>query len=342
MSSELLGCLFGTGDAIGAMAEHNGIVYVTGLTTSAFGGGTFDTSSNACKTTNTSAGIPFTVKGVGTTNVPVTAFVSAIDTTQTTVNANQVPFSTLLGGSGTADVGGGLAYDSGGNQIFVAGLTYSTDFPTTPNAYQFANNAAAQTSSNAFLTVLDPAGNTCPTPTATPTGSPTPTATATNTRTATATRDGDSNGYCDQDRYSNRDGDQDCDGNSHCHGNRDGNQDRYGDRNADRDRYAGRRSHLGEPEEADLERLSLGDSDGNHHDQQHWHGSTARHRSPAQNPAVHGNGRRGVHAPGRRTDNLVITYSPKAKGKSSDSFKITSDDPTHKKGIKVKINAKSP
>ena len=40
-------------------------------------------------------------------------------------------------------------------------------------------------------------------------------------------------------------------------------------------------------------------------------------------------------------DNLVITYSPKAKGKSSDSFKITSDDPTHKKGIKVKINAKS-
>ena len=166
--------VFGTGDAIGDIAEHDGIVYMTGLATSGVSGeGAFPTSANACQTSNKSAGIPFKVS-IFTVNVPVTAFVAALDTTQSSA-PNQLAFSTLLGGSGTADVGVGLAYDSVGNQIFVAGLTYSTDFPVTPSAYQFTNNASAQSATNAFLTVLDPAGNTCPTPFVTPT----PTATAT-------------------------------------------------------------------------------------------------------------------------------------------------------------------
>ena len=49
-------------------------------------------------------------------------------------------FSTLLGGSGMADIGLGLAFNSAANDIFVVGSTYSTDFPVTPNGYQLFNN----------------------------------------------------------------------------------------------------------------------------------------------------------------------------------------------------------
>src|SRR5208282_2110616 len=97
------------------------------------------------------------------------------------------------------DGGVGIKVDSGLN-IVVAGLTFSDDFPVTPNAFQFVNNTQApgNDSSQAFLSVLNPSGNVCPTPfvapatptpTATATGSgvPTPTATATATATATST-----------------------------------------------------------------------------------------------------------------------------------------------------------
>ena len=97
-----IGCNFGTGDAIGAIAEHSGIVYMTGLTTSAVGTGTFPTSANACQTKNKTSGIPFTAAGM-TVNVPITAFVSKLDTTQSST-ASQLAFSTLLGGSGDASI----------------------------------------------------------------------------------------------------------------------------------------------------------------------------------------------------------------------------------------------
>ena len=42
--------------------------------------------------------------------VPITAFVSALNTTKPV--ASQLVFSTLLGGSGAADIGLGLAYDA--------------------------------------------------------------------------------------------------------------------------------------------------------------------------------------------------------------------------------------
>jgi centrosomal CEP192-like protein/beta-propeller repeat-containing protein len=187
-----VGGLIGVGDAIGAVAEHGGIVYVTGLTTSASPletgySSTFPTSTNECQSVNNSAGIPFANPLGGTINVPITAFVSSLDTTQTNT-ANQLLFSTLLGGSGEADIGLGVAFDEPSNHIFVTGTTYSTDFPVTPNAFQFFNNASSQSSTNAFLTVLNPVGNTCPTPFTKPTPTATATgATATPTRTATAT-----------------------------------------------------------------------------------------------------------------------------------------------------------
>jgi Abnormal spindle-like microcephaly-assoc'd, ASPM-SPD-2-Hydin len=187
----IVGQIFATGDAIGALAEHDGIVYVTGITTSASssdgGAAGFPHSANACETVNASAGI--TIQSV---SVPATAFVSALDTTQG-VAASQLKFSSLLGGSGMGDIGLGLAFDSPSGDIFVTGTTYSTDFPVTPNALQFFNNASGANSTNAFLTVVNPGGNTCPTPFVKPTPSATPTgatATATKTSTATATPTG--------------------------------------------------------------------------------------------------------------------------------------------------------
>jgi hypothetical protein len=195
---EVIGCDLGVGDAIGAMAESGGKVYVTGLTTSASPleeayTSTFPTSSNNCQDTNNSSGI--SIEGE---TVPVTAFVSELNPTLTA--DDQLLFSTLLGGSGQADIGLGLAFNSSAGDIYVVGSTYSTDFPVTSNGYQLFNNDFNTSdefqSTAAFLTELNPAGNTCPTPfvkptpTATPTGAtttPTPTATATSTRTATPT-----------------------------------------------------------------------------------------------------------------------------------------------------------
>jgi len=117
----------------------------------------------------------------------VTAWVAELDTTQSSSNS-QLAFSTLLGGTGIADAGAGVGLLSNGN-IVVDGLTYSSDFPITPNALQFSNGASAVSATNAFLTVLNPIGSTCPTPfaTSTPTVSATPTATGTLGATHSAT-----------------------------------------------------------------------------------------------------------------------------------------------------------
>ena len=62
-------------------------------------------------------------------------------------------FSTYLGGTGP-DGGQAIAVDSAGS-AYVAGTTFSKDFPTTANAFQ--TNAAA--SAHAFVTKLNPKGN---------------------------------------------------------------------------------------------------------------------------------------------------------------------------------------
>ncbi len=124
------------------------------------------------------------------------AFVSVLN--PNVAPASQLQFSTYLGGS-DIDVAGSIAHDSTG-KIYVAGVTFSGDFPVTKNAFQFGNNAFVKGTTNAFVTELDPSSTVCPTPfpspviTATPTATkpavtPTPTATpakATPTATATA------------------------------------------------------------------------------------------------------------------------------------------------------------
>lgn len=80
------------------------------------------------------------------------AFVSKLNPT-----GSALVYSTYLGGSGSvggSDSGAGIAADASGN-AYVTGTTYSTDFPTTPNAYQ---PALAGNSTNAFITKFNPTG----------------------------------------------------------------------------------------------------------------------------------------------------------------------------------------
>jgi hypothetical protein len=63
-----------------------------------------------------------------------------------------IMYSTYLGGAGD-DTGTGIAVDGAGN-AFVAGLSTSSNFPTTPGAFQTVNGG----SFDAFVTKLDPSG----------------------------------------------------------------------------------------------------------------------------------------------------------------------------------------
>ncbi len=74
---------------------------------------------------------------------------------------NQLVYSTYLEGTGN-DLGYGIAIDSVGN-AYITGNTISTDFPTTPGAYQTAFGGGESTGtcvhpSDAFVTKLNPTG----------------------------------------------------------------------------------------------------------------------------------------------------------------------------------------
>ena len=77
---------------------------------------------------------------------PLSAFVLRLDST-----GSHVEFATYLGGSGEQITG--MAIDGTGN-VYVTGSSNSTDFPTTPNAFQ--TNASAGSS---FISKFDATGN---------------------------------------------------------------------------------------------------------------------------------------------------------------------------------------
>ena len=126
--------------ASGLAVDTSGNAYVTGSA----GSTDFPVTAGAFQTTNHAAA-----------NERNAAFVTKLNATGTAL-----VYSTYLGGSGTelgGDNGNAIAVDSAGN-AYVAGQTYSTDFPVTPGAFQTTNHEAANVSTNAFVTKLNPTG----------------------------------------------------------------------------------------------------------------------------------------------------------------------------------------
>jgi hypothetical protein len=157
-----------------------GKIYVTGAASSA----DFPTMNTCTQMSNV--------------NGEADAFVTILDPNKPA--ATQLDFSTYLGGS-AIDAATAIARDST-NLVYVAGGTFSGDFPVTKNAFQFGNNAFALGHTNAFVTKLDTSSTVCPTPfpspsitatstpkgTATATATPKPTPTAATKPTPTATK----------------------------------------------------------------------------------------------------------------------------------------------------------
>jgi hypothetical protein len=138
------------GDVALALAvDSSGNAYVAGQTNSS----NFPVTSGA-----------FQVVDNGVTNIATVGFVTKLNPAGTAL-----VYSTFLGGSGFSypagnsmnDIGGdnvnALAIDNVGN-VYVAGPSYSADFPVTPGAFQTTNKAAANRGENAFVTKLNSTG----------------------------------------------------------------------------------------------------------------------------------------------------------------------------------------
>ena len=99
----------------------------------------------------TSADFPTTPAAYDTThNGYFDVYVAKLDPTGSTLL-----FSTFLGGQGGTDVTGEIALDGSGN-VYVAGLTRSTDFPTTAGAYDTSHNGPGL--DDGFIAKLAPGG----------------------------------------------------------------------------------------------------------------------------------------------------------------------------------------
>ena len=83
--------------------------------------------------------------------------VATYDVTKPLIIDPTLVYSTYLGGN-NVEFGYGIAVDSGGS-AYATGATYSTNFPTTPGAFQTANTGAGGTPSDAYVTKLNAAGS---------------------------------------------------------------------------------------------------------------------------------------------------------------------------------------
>jgi hypothetical protein len=123
-----------TGDEAQAIAvDGSGNIYATGFT----GSPDFPSTANAL--------IP---NAPGNSNGLGTGFITKLIPANT--GTAQLGYSSYLGGS-TQDQGNGIAVDSNGN-AFIAGLTLSTNFPTTANAI---STALLNPNGSAFLTEIN-------------------------------------------------------------------------------------------------------------------------------------------------------------------------------------------
>jgi hypothetical protein len=135
-----------TGDeGFTGFVDPSGNVYVAGGTSSP----DFPTTAGAFQTTNKGA-------NNGTSNVFVTKLNSS---------GTALIYSTYLGGSGTCTSPGSCSGDIGiisfvetSGEVYVSGTAFSPDFPTTAGAFQILNHAAANNTSNVFVTKLNSTG----------------------------------------------------------------------------------------------------------------------------------------------------------------------------------------
>jgi len=139
----------GLDDAIAIAVDASGDAYVTGYTQSQ----DFPITPGAFQVVNNFHAVP-AFNGGGN------AFIAKLNSTGTALI-----YSTYLGGSGYlvsfpgengGEQGNGIAVDSFGN-AYVAGSTYSTDFPVTEGAFHTKNNDAIGNSAG-FITKLNPTG----------------------------------------------------------------------------------------------------------------------------------------------------------------------------------------
>jgi hypothetical protein len=119
----------GGDEALGIAVDNAGDAYVTGDTDST----DFPTTPGAYQT------------ALGGSD----AFVTKLNPTGTALL-----YSTYLGGTTGDDYGRGIAVDAAGN-AYVTGYTYSTDFPTTPGAYQLSYGGGSY---DVFVTKLNRTG----------------------------------------------------------------------------------------------------------------------------------------------------------------------------------------
>jgi hypothetical protein len=162
--------------AQGIAIDSMGLAYVTGAAFS----NNFPLTSDAIQTTNNAFN-----------NHGSNAFVTKLK-----ADGTGLIFSTYFGGSGISissssgegDKALGIAIDSAPS-MYIAGFTFSTDFPTTAHAFQTTDNGATNKAANSFVSKITLAAPPPPTPTPTvsPTPAATPTATSTPSRTPTAT-----------------------------------------------------------------------------------------------------------------------------------------------------------
>jgi len=124
----------GSGSEIsyGIATDSSGNAFITGYT-----------NSDDCPTTNGAYDT--------TSNGPDDVFVTKLNST-----GSSLIYSTYIGGTGDEQPYGGIAIDSNGN-VYVAGETLSTNYPTTTGAYDTAHNSVGN--DDIFVTKLNSAGS---------------------------------------------------------------------------------------------------------------------------------------------------------------------------------------
>jgi len=134
--------LGGTGNdyATAIAVDSTGSAYVTGYTSST----NFPTVAGSFQTTCGG--------GTACSSTHINAFVSKLNSTGTAL-----VYSSYLGGS-TKDYGYGIAVDGDGD-AFIAGTTFSVDFPVTAGSYQPTCGAGLCADGAGFITEVNPTGS---------------------------------------------------------------------------------------------------------------------------------------------------------------------------------------